>query len=59
MIDKVIEARAKGNPTIVQTTKTKLALKGINSDNYTKSSADDPAVMARLKDVALELGVTL
>jgi len=59
MIDRVIETRSKGNPTIVQTTKTKLALKGINTDNYSSSSPDDPVVMARLKEVAAEMGVQL
>ncbi len=59
MIDRVIEARSKGNPTIVQTTKTKLAIKGINPDNYTSSSPDDPAVLARLREIAAEMGITV
>ncbi|MDU2064506.1 MAG: hypothetical protein E6713_06645 [Sporomusaceae bacterium] len=59
MCDKIIAQRASGNPTMEKITKTKLVLKGINPDQYTVNSPDDPAVLAKLTQVAKELGVTL
>ena len=57
MIDSIVEQRAQGNPTIASSTRTKLILKGINPQAYTPTSADDPAVIARLRTLAGELGV--
>lgn len=59
MCDKIIEARSGGNPAMVKITKTKLVLKGINPDQYTASSPDDPQVMEKLTRFAQELGVKL
>lgn len=59
MIDAIIEKKTRGNPTLVLTTKTKLILKGLNPDSYTASSADDPAVIAKLRAIASEMGITL
>ena len=36
MIDTIISKRANGNPTIETVTRTKLILKGINTNNYTE-----------------------
>jgi hypothetical protein len=57
MIDAIVEQRAKGNPTLVMTTRTKLTLKGVNPDRHTASSTDDPAIMAKVQSIAAELGV--
>ena len=57
MIDCIVEQRAKGNPTILLTTKTKLVLRGVNPDRFTATSPDDPAVMAKVKSIAAEWGV--
>ncbi len=59
MIDSIIQQRAKGNETIAITTKAKLTLKGLNPDSYSASSEDDPNVIAKLKVIAAELGVTV
>ena len=59
LIDTVIELRAKGNPTIALTTKAKITLKGVNPDAYTASSNDDLAILAKVKAIAVELGVAL
>jgi len=59
LIDRLVSERSKGNATIAQTTKTKLTIKGINPDNYNTLSPDDPVVIARLKDIAKEMGVNL
>lgn len=59
MLDTIIEKRAKGNPTIAMTTKTKLILKGFNPDKFDHNSPDDPEILAKVRQVATELGVTL
>ena len=59
LIDQIIEARAKGNPTIAATTKTKLLLKGINPNTFTDKSDDDPSVVAKIKAIAVDWGVTV
>lgn len=58
-IDKIIQERSKGNPTIVATTQTKLVLKGINPSVWTTTSEDDPQVISKIKMIAQELGITL
>ena len=59
MIDTIIEKRSNGNPTIVNTTRTKLRLKGVSPDNYTLTSEDDPVVIEKLNSIAKELGISL
>lgn len=59
MVDRIIMERAKGDPILINTTKTKLMLKGINPDKYNASSPDDPAVIAKLQKLAQELNVKL
>lgn len=59
MCNTILEKRAGGNPKIEKITKTKLILKGVNPDQYTASSADDPAIIAKLTEIAKELGVAL
>jgi hypothetical protein len=59
MIDMIVQERCKGNETIRKTTHAKLALKGVDVDRYDSFSPDDPAVIARLQDIAKEMGVNL
>lgn len=59
MIDTIILERSKGNLTVATTTKTKIILKGINPDAYNAGSDDDPKVMARVRQIGAELGITL
>jgi hypothetical protein len=59
IIDKIIAERAKGNPTLISTTRTKLVLKGIDPDKFNAQSADDPAIMSKLQTLALEMGINL
>ncbi len=59
MIDQIVDKRAKGNATIVMTTKTKLMLKGINPEAFNEGSPDDPAVIEKLTGIAHDLGVVL
>lgn len=59
MIETIVTKRANGNPTVATTTRTKLILKGINPDKFNALSADDAAVMAKLRAIAGELGVQI
>ena len=59
MVDFIIAERTKGKPTLVVTTTTKLILKGIDPAKYTVDSPDDPAVIEKLKQIALEMNVGL
>ncbi len=59
MIDEIIGRRAKGSEVVAITTKAKINLKGINTDLYTATSSDDPEVIAKLRTIAIELGVSL
>ena len=59
MLDQIIETRSQGELIIALTTRTKLVLKGINPDNYGSDSKDDPEIIARVKEIARELGVAL
>lgn len=58
MIDTIIAKRSNGNPTIANTTRVKLILKGIYSENYTSKSEDDPVMIEKLSNLAKEFGIT-
>jgi hypothetical protein len=51
-------ARCKSKPTLFSTTRTKLILKGIDPDGFNSESPDDPAMLARVRQVAAELNVS-
>jgi len=59
LIDRIVQERSKGNETIKKTTHAKLALKGVDAESYNSSSADDPVVIARLQEIAKEMGISL
>jgi hypothetical protein len=59
VIDQIIATRSNGNPTLVQTTKTKLILKGLNPDRYTPQTEDDQVSVAKAYAIAKEMGIEL
>jgi hypothetical protein len=59
MIDQIIKERSKGNATIEMTTRTKIILKGVNIDQWTTLSDDDPTTISKVTQIAKELGVNL
>jgi hypothetical protein len=59
MIERVVQERAKGSPTLAVTTRAKLLLKGIPVNDFTDKSADDPAMIQRVRVAAGEMGVSL
>jgi hypothetical protein len=58
-IDSILEQRARGNPTLLLTTKTKLILKGLDPDRFDCTSSDDENVLAQIRSVAADWGVHL
>jgi hypothetical protein len=59
ILDKIIQTRSAGNPALVNTTKTKLILKGLDPDKFSSSSSDTPDLIAKAKSVAAELGIAI
>ena len=59
MVQSIITQKSKGNAVIANTIKTKIYLKGIAVDKYTPSSPDDYAVIAKIREVAKEFGITV
>jgi hypothetical protein len=59
IVDAIIKQRAKGNPTVAICTKTKLMLKGVNPDNFNERTPDDPSILAKVKAMAVEMGVSI
>jgi len=57
LIEEIIEKRSKGNLVLANTTRTKIVLKGIDPNKYTSASEDDPAVIAKLQNIAKEMGL--
>lgn len=58
MIDDIIEQRANGSKVMEGVVKMKLILKGIDPKNYGATSADDPAILAKLFELKNELNST-
>lgn len=58
-IDEIISKRAHGNKTIANTTKVKLIFKGIDPDNYTETSEDDPLILDKLKEIIKDFNLNI
>ena len=59
VIDQIIALRAKGNPTLIMTTRTKLTLKGLYPDQFTLQTEDNPETIAKAIAIAKEMGIEL
>jgi hypothetical protein len=59
MLDSILEQRSKGNPTIRMATKTKLILKGLDPERFSAATADDLAVIAKVRAIAAEWGLAV
>ena len=59
IIDRIIDQRGSGNKVLMNTTRTKLLLKGIDPEAFTESTEDDPAILDKIKAIAEEFGVKL
>ncbi len=59
MLDQIIAVRSRGDPTFAMGTTTKLILKGLDPARFTADSPDDPAIIAKVRQAAADLGITL
>jgi hypothetical protein len=59
MLDRIVVERGKGDNVLAMLTKAKLILKGFDPDRFGAATPDDPVTIARIKQIARELGVTL
>ena len=59
MIDAIVDKRSRGVSRLAYTTRTKMLIKGIDSGAYNDNSADDPIILEKLKQFAIELGVDI
>lgn len=59
MIDTIIAKRSQGNANLVAPLKIKLIMKGIDPDQWTDASPDDPVMMSRVQNAARDMGVQL
>jgi hypothetical protein len=59
IIDRVIASRSGGNPIVAKNMKTKLILKGIDPDAYDDDTFDNPNTLAKLRQMAAAMGVSL
>jgi len=57
LIDLLVAEKAKGNRDIENFIRVKLSMKGIPVNSLTESTADDPVVINKIKDVLKEFGV--
>jgi hypothetical protein len=59
MLDRIVVERSKGDSVLMPLTKAKLILKGFDPDRFGPHTPDDPVTIARIKQIARELGVLL
>jgi hypothetical protein len=59
MLDRIIAERGKGDRVLGPLTKAKLILKGFDPDRFGPNTPDDPAIIAKIKQLARDLGVSL
>ncbi len=59
VLDAIIAVRGRNNVTFIEATRAKLILKGMNPAKFTESTPDDPAAVARARQLAAEFGVQL
>jgi hypothetical protein len=59
MLDRIVDQRGKGDAALTMITRAKLILKGYDPDRFNALSPDDATTIARVRQIAQELGVKL
>jgi len=59
IINHILEKRAKGNKIIIESTKIRMILDGINPDDFDIASEDDPEILQKLQDFAKKNNISL
>ena len=57
LIQRLIDRRTGGDTGLVAPLKIKLIMKGVDPEQYTASSPDNPSVIQRVITIAKEMGV--
>lgn len=57
ILDAIIQKRSRGVSSIAKSIKIKIALKGINPDNLTPDTPDDPVLLRKLLNLAQSYGL--
>ncbi len=55
MIDTVVNQRAQNNEVLAGIIKTKLLLKGIDTNKFTAQSEDDPVIISKLQTLLKDI----
>jgi hypothetical protein len=55
LLDRIVVQLSKGDPVLASYVEVKLILRGVDPAKYTAESADDPAVIAKIRAIAHEL----
>lgn len=58
MIDTLIEQESKGEPRLVNITRTKLIVRGIHPEKYSAQSEDDPIIIRQLEKMIRLTGIS-
>ncbi|MCL2500142.1 MAG: hypothetical protein FWE90_07365 [Defluviitaleaceae bacterium] len=59
IIDALIDQKAQGDKTIEKNLRVKLILGGIMVDKLTESTPDNPALINKIRNVAIGYGVNI
>jgi len=59
LINRLIELRTGGQPGLAASIKIRLIMKGVDPDQHTESSADNPAIISRLYAIAKDMSIDL
>ena len=58
-LEAIITSVAKNNQTIINITKTKLVLRGLNPEKFNEQSPDDPIILEKIKQISAEFGAKI
>lgn len=58
IIEEIVDAKAGGDPAVRSFTRAKIIMKGVNPSKFTETSEDDPLIINKLKQIALEFGLS-
>jgi len=59
LINQIIQQKSGGKQVLANVVATKLILKGIDPDKFNDSSPDDPATIAKVAQIAAQMGVAI
>ena len=59
ILERIVDQRCKGDDVLATITRAKLILKGFDPEKFTLTTPDDAASIARVTQIANELGVEL